>query len=218
MGERAKVGWGQTIDQQAPRRRRASVRVLVAALLTTLLSGLLAAPAGAILPPPPPPPVQVIVQQLSPNDPAPAALVQMAGGQITEQLPIVTGFAATIPSSIIDDLIALPGVRAVTGDHDVVPSSVGTAVPVGPSVHREAIGSSAANAGGLTGEGTTVAVIDTGIASVAPLADDIVSVQTTSGTKACLNLSDESGCADSFGHGTFVAGMVNSVAPGADLL
>jgi serine protease AprX len=199
---------------------RSSLRALASVVLAALLSTFLAAPAGALLPPPPPPPppVKVIVQQLTPNDPGPAALVQMAGGQITQQLPIVTGFAATIPLSILDDLIALPGVRAVTGDHDVVPASLTTEAPVGPSVHREAIGSSAANASGLTGAGTTVAVIDTGIASVPALAGRVVPVQTASGTKSCINLSDETGCADSFGHGTFVAGMVNSVAPGADLV
>ncbi len=194
------------------------MRALAALVLTTLFAGGLAVPASAILPPPPPPPVKVIVQQLNPNDPGPAALVQMAGGTITRQLPIVTGFAATIPLSALNNLIALPGVRAVTGDNDVVPSSLSTAAPVGPSVHREAIGSTTANAAGLTGEGTTVAVIDTGIADVEPLASHTVPVQTTSGTRSCLNLSSESGCADSFGHGTFVAGMVNSVAPGADLV
>jgi serine protease AprX len=81
-------------------------------------------------------------------------------------------------------------------------------------VHREAIGSSAANAAGVTGEGSTVAVLDTGIADVAPLSDNLRSI----GNARCVNLSSESGCADSFGHGTFVAGMVNSVAPDADLI
>jgi serine protease AprX len=201
------------------RHRRGWMRAAAAAVGTALLSGLVATPAAAIWPlPPPPPPVRVIVQQLTPGDPAPAALVTLAGGQVTDQLPIVTGFAATIPSSLIDDLIALPGVRAVTGDHDVVPSSLSTTAPVGPSVHRDAVGSSAANAQGLTGAGTTVAVLDTGIASVPALSGRIVPIETSNGTQPCVNLSSESGCADSFGHGTFVAGMVNSVAPGADLV
>ena len=190
------------------------LRAGLAVVVSTVLSGLVTAPAGAGLLPPPPPPVKVIVQQLDPNDPAPAALVGLLGGQVTKQLPIVTGFAATIPSTAIDDLAALPGVRAVTGDHMVVPSAAATDTPAGPSVHREAIGSSAANAGGLTGAGTTVAVLDTGIADVAPLSARLRSI----GTQRCLNLSTEAGCADSYGHGTFVAGMVHSVAPGADLL
>jgi serine protease AprX len=187
-----------------------------------LLSGLGAMPARAgLLPPllpPPPPPLNIIVQQLDPNDPVPAAVVALLGGQVTKQLPIVTGFAATIPSTVLGTLAGLPGVRAVTGDHLVVPASASTEVPPGPSVHRDAIGSTAANADGLTGAGTTVAVVDSGIADVAPLAARVRSVAAAGGTARCVNLSPEAGCADSFGHGTFVAGMVNSVAPGADLI
>jgi serine protease AprX len=177
--------------------------------------------AGLLPPllPPPPPPLNVIVQQLDPNDPLPAATVVLLGGQVTKQLPIVTGFAATIPSGTLSYLATLPGVRAVTGDHLVVPASVSTETPVGPSVHRDAIGSSDANAGGLTGAGTTVAVVDSGIADVDPLAARVRSVDVAGGgTARCVNLSTEAGCDDTFGHGTFVAGMVNSVAPGADLV
>jgi len=211
---------GHTLGE--PRRSRSLRRAGASLLITTLLSGLVAMPASAgllSLLPPPSPPLKVIVQQLDPNDPAPAALVSLLGGQVTKPLPIVTGFAATIPSTALDDLVALPGVRAVTGDHPVVPASVSSDAPVGPSVHRDAIGSSAVNAGGLTGAGTTVAVIDTGIADVEPLAARVRPVAGAGGgTERCVNLSTEAGCADSFGHGTFVAGMVNSVAPGADLL
>jgi serine protease AprX len=201
------------------RNLRASTRAAIGALLAALLGGLTAAPAAAgLLPPPPPPPINVIVQQLDPNDPGPATLVGLMGGQVTRSLPIVTGFAATIPLSGLDDLAGLPGVRAVTGDHEVVPAGVASTTPPGPSVHRDAIGSSAANAQGLTGAGTTVAVLDTGIADVAPLSDRIRTVDTAFGPRRCVNLSNEYGCDDTFGHGTFVAGMVNSVAPGADLL
>jgi len=80
---------------------RRIARAAAASILALLLSGLVAAPAGALWPPPPPPPIKVIVQQLDPNDPAPAALVATVGGQVTQQLPIITGFAATIPSSAL---------------------------------------------------------------------------------------------------------------------
>src|SRR3546814_3128820 len=104
------------------------------------MPGLVAAPAGAgLLPPllpPPSPPLKVIVQQLDPNDPLPAVLVSLLGGTVTEQLPIVTGFAATIPSSILTQIAGLPGVRAISGNHPVVPSAAGSSAPR-PSVHRE---------------------------------------------------------------------------------
>jgi serine protease AprX len=199
------------------RRGRRSVRLAAALAISTLVSGLVAPPSSALLPPPPPP-LKVIVQQLHPADPGPAALVTLLGGQVTQQLPIITGFAATIPSTGLDDLAAHPGVRVVSGDHLVVPLAVTQTAP-GPSVHREAIGAGAANAQGLTGAGTTVAVLDTGIADVPALAGRVRPIVDAQGvTQRCVNLSTEAGCNDSFGHGTFVAGMVHSVAPDADLV
>src|SRR3954451_24100357 len=161
-----------------PRLRRAGAVALLAALLSGLLSSAAITPASAGLLPPPPPPLKVIVQQLNPNDPAPAALIALNGGTITQQLPIVTGFAATIPSTLLRQLASLPGVRAVTGDQPVVPASVADTVTPGPSVHRETIGSSDANAAGITGAGSTVAVLDTGIADVAPLSDNLPPIGT----------------------------------------
>jgi serine protease AprX len=212
---------GRTGGQRRGLRRW--LRTATALLIAALLPGLAAIPASAglldPLLPPPPPPLKVIVQQLDPNDPVPAATVTLLGGTVTQQLPIVTGFAATIPSTILSDIAALPGVRVVSGNHPVVPAAVASTTVPGPSVHREAIGSSAANAEGLTGAGTTVAVIDTGIADIPALAGRVRSVTAADGsTQRCVNLSTEAGCGDSFGHGTFVAGMVNSVAPGADLV
>jgi serine protease AprX len=52
-----------------------------------------------------------------------------------------------------------------------------------------------------------------------PVSARIRTVVDGAGTAGrCVNLSTEPGCNDSYGHGTFVAGMVNSVAPGADLV
>ncbi|MFZ6003868.1 MAG: S8 family serine peptidase [Actinomycetota bacterium] len=195
------------------------IRLAAKAALVAMLGGLAATPARALDVPAPPPPINVIVQQLDPADPGPSTLVSLLGGQVTKPLPIVSGFAATIPPSALADVAAHPGVRVVSGDHMVVPLDGGTATTVGPSVHREVVGATAASSQGLTGAGTTVAVIDTGIADVPALAGRVRPVVDSAGvTQRCVNLSTEPGCDDSFGHGTFVAGMVNSVAPEADLI
>ena len=77
----------------------------------------------------------------------------------------------------------------------------------------------------------TVAVIDTGIADVGDLAGRVLPVtdRVTGVTTACQNLSGEDGCGDSYGHGTFIAGLIagngaasggeyRGVAPGANLV
>src|SRR5687767_1335606 len=83
------------LGRHTTRRIRTAVIAATAGLI-----GLLAAlnphvvPAGATTPPP----VNVIVQQWNGADPGPAALVAQLGGTVTRQLPVVMGFAATVPA------------------------------------------------------------------------------------------------------------------------
>ena len=78
---------------------------------------------------------------------------------------------------------------------------------------------------GITGQGVTVALIDTGVTEVADLSGRLVRV----GAEPCQNFSGELSCDDSYGHGTFMAGLIagsgaasggryRGVAPGARIL
>jgi serine protease AprX len=201
-------------------------RRLVAAILATLLGVASAAPAGALLglnPPPPPPPVNLIVQQWNVADTTVRDYVRFLGGTVTWSLPIVGGFAATVPEGAVTTLAGYAGVRAVTFDTTVQPQDL-PADGGAPSVHREAVGTPTDPAA-PAGEGVTVAVIDTGISAVPDLADNLRPVLNSAGVAvSCVNFSKESGCGDSYGHGTFVAGLIagngvrKGIAPAADLL
>ena len=215
-------------------RRRSSVP-----LLSLILAGALAGTAAAAPVPAAAPTASadtaVIVQ-----GPGAAAAVEAAGGRVTRALPIVTGVAATVPAGALAGLERSPGVRAVTPDERVslqaTPTSSSSTSTVNPVVNRE-IGADELHARGLTGKGVRVAVVDTGISGVQDLAGRIVPVadpHDTVGadgrdTVACVDFSGEDSCADSYGHGTFMGGLVagsgaasgglyTGTAPGAELV
>src|SRR5438067_8661547 len=187
------------------RRATAAVGVAVCALLAAvgLAPTATAAPAG--------PAVKVIVQLSAGVSPhAAEQAVARAGGRVTKQLAIVDGFAATMPAATAVRLAATPGIRAVTPDTTMRPQATLTSNGAGTSAPRSVYAQATRGDDlwqeGVTGRGATVALIDTGIADVPDLAGRVLPVTDVTGqTTACENLSGESGCGDSFGHGTFIA-------------
>jgi serine protease AprX len=147
---------------------------------------------------------------------AAAAAVTAAGGRPLAALPIVGGLLARVPEDRAGELSSSPGVRAVT-DADR-PLKVRAAdhepAPPGPDAGAPASAAVAATAG----RGIGVGVLDTGIAASGDLAGRVV---------ASADLSGEWSFTDSYGHGTFMAGLIAGsgqaggpvgVAPGADLV
>src|SRR5437879_3067917 len=154
------------------------------------------------------PSVRVIVQTTD-NSSAEAA-VRSAGGTVTRELPIAGGFAATVPSDSIESLRKLQAVRAIAldGRVHVLGAPDGSKLK---SVYPRAVNADKAWATGLSGAGVTVALVDTGIANVPDLAGRVVPVSTDLlgwNTAPCVNFSGESNCNDSYGHGTFIAGII----------
>ena len=190
-------------------RGRALVVAAVAALVVATGMGAVARDASAQ--PGSLRPLRVIVQKHSAADPAPEAAVRRLGGQVTRALPIVAGFAATVPGAFVGELARLPGVRAVTPDGRVRVQAAAPGSSTIRSVYPKVVRADAAWRGGVTGRGVTVAVLDTGVAPTVPdLAGRLVQVtdDPTGRTAPCKNLSGELDCNDRYGHGTFIAGLV----------
>ncbi len=170
--------------------------------------------------------VGVIVQQAPGAGGAPARALRHLGGRLTRPLPIVDGFAATLPAAAVERLAAVPGVRVLSLDRPVrlehLPSGTtagagrSTLKPPGGggttgSVYPQAVRADGAWAAGVTGRGVTVALVDTGIDQTVPdLAGRVLPVRNdlTGQSAPCMNLSGEPGCDDGYGHGTFVAGII----------
>lgn len=154
-------------------------------------------------------PARVVVQKVDGDDERPEQLVADLGGRVTDHLPIVGGFAAEVPAGELARLAAAPGVWAVTPD---APVSVQGSIEgdIGTSVHNRVIEAEEAWRQGLTGHGVTVALVDTGVTQVQDLAGRVVPIKdpVTGVVSDCVNFSGESTCDDSYGHGTFMAGLI----------
>jgi serine protease AprX len=183
-------------------------------VIATVLASLIP-PAGAA-PPEDGRSVAVIVQKLTVGDGRPEAAVHRLGGRVTRDLPLVDGFAAVLPAGALARLGSSAGVRAVTPDRPVsVQSSVSG--DSRPSVFPAAVRADAAWDRGFTGRSVTVALIDTGVADVPDLAGRIVPVTDATGrVRRCVNLSGEAGCHDTYGHGTFMAGLIAGTGASSD--
>jgi serine protease AprX len=137
--------------------------------------------------------------------------VVRSGGSITHDLPIINGFSARVPANDVSLISRLPGVTAVTLDRTThVQSTPGSTNNI-PSVYKSVVrGDKLAKAGG-TGGGVTVALIDTGVTSLPDIANSLVTVATDplgQVTAPCMNMSGEPTCDDTYGHGTFMAGII----------
>ncbi|MFN2589033.1 MAG: S8 family serine peptidase [Actinomycetota bacterium] len=197
-------------------------RRLAAAGLAALVSAPLAASPPGAAPPVAGDLADVVVQGVRSAADAARAVVA-AGGEVVELLPIVDGVSARVPGAAVEDLEASAAVREVTPDETIVFDGA----PDGGTTHRiqKIVRSERLWADGIDGSGTTVALLDTGIYAGHPdLAGRVV---------ACADLTHEAGtaahCADTFGHGTFMAGLVagdgtasngkyTGAAPGARLV
>src|SRR3990172_11658005 len=92
-----------TLHQAFPRMKRLSILVL----LISFVASLAVAPVTAA-----PEMPSFIVQGTS--TPAVAALVEYYGGTVTSQLDLIHGVGASLPSGMVDRLLAEPEITAIT--------------------------------------------------------------------------------------------------------
>ncbi len=153
---------------------------------------------------------------------SPVTAVLDVGGTVLTQFHIIDGVEASILTTAEPVLAALPG---ITVTHDISVNVESTTSSTGPHTPSDAFlpetGAAQLASGGDTGQGVTVAVLDTGIDNLPDFAGRLVGgVDLTSGNNPYQ---------DSYGHGTFVAGLIagngassneqySGEAPGAKLV
>jgi serine protease AprX len=212
-------------DQKGPLRGRQldlSRNRLVGAASGTAL--LLAAAATLTAPPTTPAVTQkivAVVSELEPTSEIVERTVHRLGGVVLEHLSVVDGFTARLPRSALPALATSPGVRwAVPNSAVRLQAQYGQDSGVASAVYTDVVRASKTWAFGTTGQGVGVAVVDTGVDTSGDLAGQVVHAE---------DFTAEQNNADTYGHGTFVAGLiagsgaasngaVRGVAPGASLV
>jgi serine protease AprX len=161
----------------------------------------------------PSPPARVIVSLDGAGHMASAErLVLRAGGAVERTLPIISGFAARVPASLVTPLRALAGVRSVTVNGGGHLKSVDPALGYDPasdegslSFVRQALHVSDAWKAGYAGQGVDVALIDSGVARVPGLASgNVVDGPDLSFESQRPDVRYR----DTFGHGTHMASII----------
>ena len=169
----------------------------------------------------PGPDVTVLVSQAASAGHAGENAVARLGGTILRHLSLLDGFAARLPSSAVPELSRVPGVRWVSPNRSLhLEGQYGDGSGVASAVYTDVVRAGRTWGAGITGAGVTVAVVDTGVNTSGDLAGRVVHAE---------DFTPEQNKADTYGHGTFVAGLISGtgsgssgsikgVAPGANLV
>jgi serine protease AprX len=129
-----------------------------------------------------------------------------------------SGFAALavaviLPLAVPATTAAATAAATATSPRAQVRSQDGATLPLGSMYHVvDQIGARELWERGVDGTGVTVAVVDTGVAPVAALADQVVATVDLSGEARV----PEARFVDTYGHGSHMAGIIAGRSPGAD--
>lgn len=192
--------------------------VAIGIVLSALIAASLLQPTTA----PPTFSLRLLVHETTPSSHVAEDLVHALGGTVTRQLPLIGGFAATLPEVRVPTLARDTSVTELSVDGRIQMASAATDAwdDIEPNLAwRKAIRLNRLP-DGVDGSGVTVAMIDTGVAHVADLGDRVV---------ARVDFTPGGNGEDAYGHGTHLAGVIagdgssssgkwRGVAPGARLV
>jgi serine protease AprX len=197
-----------------PERRTAVIGIVLAALIAAALVQPTTTPSTTSL--------QLLIHETSPASHVAEDVVHALGGDVTRQLPLIGGFAATVPDHHLEVLAQDPSIAELSLDGRV--RMAGFGLDAWDDIEPNLAWRKTIRLGqiplGIDGSGVTVAMIDTGVAHVQDLGDRVV---------ARVDFTPGGNGDDAYGHGTHLAGVIagngaasggkwRGVAPGARLV
>jgi serine protease AprX len=156
--------------------------------------------------------------------------IEKYGGTVTSELTLISSLAADLPVNVVANLRAEPVVSAITTNAAVQMTGKGeSSDPTPASDYPDLVGADLVWEQGVTGEGVTVAVVDTGLSNHPGLVNKVQGV-TKNRIVGWVDFVEGSNAPrDPHGHGTHIAGIIanaqvgpdsewNGVAPGVQLV
>lgn len=138
---------------------------------------------------------------LAGSESAAAQAVLAAGGTVERSLPSIGAVVATVPAGRVDDMAGVHVVPDLA--MELTSSSFAPSAAAAASLNPDPAW------GDQAGDGVGVALVDTGVAAHPALEGHVVRT---------VDLTSEGDGVDRYGHGTFMAGLIASAAPGADIV
>lgn len=145
--------------------------------------------------------VSVIVQGFN-NSSEAAQAVRAVGGKVTRDLPIVKGVSADVPVDALSLLEANSSIFQVTPNEKVGFQGTADGTEITHRIQK-VVRANKGWAEGITGRGVTVGLLDTGVYNHPDLAGRVIC-----GADLTAEAGTPAECQDTFGHGTFMAGLI----------
>jgi serine protease AprX len=161
--------------------------------------------------------ISVIVREAPGAGDLPQRLVEASGGTVGQRLSIINGFEAKVPVGAVEWLDDSPAIEEVTPNAPLKLQSdnYNPGSDLGSMVHtNKVIGATKYWQAGFNGHGVDVAIIDSGVSPVDGLdaPGKVMSGPDLSFESQAPNLR----YLDTFGHGTFMAGLIAARNGGGD--
>jgi serine protease AprX len=152
-----------------------------------------------------------------PNLEAVSRLVLANGGQITSKLDLINSLVALLPVDAVAILQAESAIISVVPNASVRMTGNGSNNnPAPASDYPDVIGADLVWEAGVTGEGVTVAVVDTGLSNHPGLLNKVNGVTLNRIAAWADFVEDSHSPRDPHGHGTHIAGIIANAQQGPD--
>ena len=146
-----------------------------------------------------------------------ANLITNYGGQVTSELNVINSLGAILPVRAVSKLRAEPEISAISSNASVEMTDNGKdSNPAPASDYPDLVGADLVWDAGVTGEGVTVAVVDTGLSNHPGLLNKVKGVPLNRIAAWVDFVEGSNSPRDPHGHGTHIAGIIANAQEGPD--